>query len=117
MTANGFENSWMIRGISGKDTYKYAQFTTQEHSDGAPLHLFSFPFHSERSYRVYVDFNECIDRDDVDNGYVFKTYKEFNRAVEKAANEKKDSSKAFRSVLDGSIFFTLFAGFFSLDCS
>ena len=89
----------------------------QEHSDGAPLQLFSFPFHSERSCRVYVDFNECIDRDDVDSGYVFKTYKEFNRAVEKAANENKDSSKALRSVLDGSIFLTLFASFLDLYCT
>lgn len=33
----------------------------------------------------YVDFNTCINRNDVDEGMVFKTYDEYKRAVDKAA--------------------------------
>ncbi len=42
----------------------------------------------------YVDFNTCIDRDDVDEGMVFKTYNEFKRAVDiEAARMEGESAE------------------------
>ncbi len=37
--------------------------------------------------REYVDFNTCINRNDVNDGIVFKTYDQFLRAVAKATGE------------------------------
>lgn len=45
----------------------------------------SLRLYLEYKHRQYVDFNTCIDRDDVDEGTVFKTYNEYQRAVERAA--------------------------------
>ena len=43
-----------------------------------------------------MDFYTCINRKNVDEGYVFKTYDEYKRAVEKAAGGGSKSGKATR---------------------
>merc|ERR1712176_1480843 len=48
------------------------------------------------NFWMYVDLMTCLDRDDVDDGHVYKTYNEFQRAVEAAASggvSSEDSPK------------------------